>query len=99
MTMHRSHHDDAPELRVLSLVLAFAAGAAMMVIAHNLRHDDTLKQVQDRTAEAIEDGELARGIAHHAVDRAASCMDELARLRAAQPRASVADLPEVRHGR
>lgn len=99
MTMHRSHHDDAPELRVLSLVLAFAAGAAMMVIAHDLRHDDTLKQVQARTAEAIEDGEMARSIAHHAVNRAAACMDELASVRAAQPRPDLSDLLEMHHGR
>lgn len=98
MTMHRSH-EDAPELRVLRLVLAFAAGAAMMGIAHDLRQDDRLKQAEAHAIEASDDSEMARSIAHHAVNRAAACMDELARLRAAQPRASVADLPEVRHGR
>lgn len=98
MTMHRSH-EDAPELRVLRLVLAFAAGAAMMGIAHDLRQDDRLKQAEAHAIEASDDSEMARSIAHHAVNRAASCLDELARLRAAQPRASVADLPEVRHGR
>lgn len=98
MTMHRSH-EDAPELRVLRLVLAFAAGAAMMGIAHDLRQDDRLKQAEAHAIEASDDSEMVRSIAHHAVNRAASCLDELARLRAAQPRASVADLPEVRHGR
>lgn len=98
------HNHDAPELRVLSLVLAFAAGVATMGIAYNLQAEDRVADAESTAVRAVEDSERARRIAHQAVNRAAECLDELAVERAKSPVAPALRMvqpvqpKEARHG-
>jgi hypothetical protein len=72
--------------KVLPLLFAFAGGVVTMDVANEWRESEQVSRYRARAADADNQAELARHIAHHAVNRGAQCLRELeARIADARP--------------
>lgn len=82
MTMTMKNIEDAG-VALIPLVLAFAAGVAVMGIARDMQSDDRIASAEVAAAEAADQADRYRRMAHYLSARARQCHDELAEMRAA----------------
>jgi hypothetical protein len=81
--MMMSNQDDDPiVMRIIPLVLAFAAGVALMDCARDMQTDDRVAASEALAAESADVADRAQRIAHHSIARASACYAELAEVRA-----------------